>query len=90
MGTESRHVIDRFGPVRSLLMTNLGKVLIIFGVVLVISGGILLLAGTQFPFLGKLPGDIHVKGERFEFYFPLTTCLIISLLLTLILFLLVR
>ena len=71
-------------------MTSLGKVLILFGVVLVISGGILLLAGRHVPFLGRLPGDIHVKGERFEFYFPLTTCLIISVLLTLILFLVVR
>ena len=48
------------------------------------------LAGKQFPFLGRLPGDIHVKSERFDFYFPLTTCLVISLLLTLILFLVVR
>jgi hypothetical protein len=71
-------------------MTNLGKVLIIFGIVLIITGGALLLAGRQIPFVGKLPGDIHVKGERFEFYFPLTTCLIISLLVTLILFLVVR
>ena len=71
-------------------MTSLGKVLILFGVVLVISGGILLLVSRHAPFLGKLPGDIHVKGERFEFYFPLTTCLIISVLLTLILFLVVR
>jgi len=71
-------------------MANLGKVLIIFGLVLVISGGLLLLADRQFPFLGKLPGDIHIKGERFEFYFPLTTCLIISVVLTLILLLVLR
>jgi ribose/xylose/arabinose/galactoside ABC-type transport system permease subunit len=72
------------------MMATLGKVLIIFGVVLVISGGLLLFAGRQFPFLGRLPGDIHITGERFEFYFPLTTCLIISAVLTLILFLLFR
>jgi len=71
-------------------MTSLGKALIIFGVVLVISGGLLVLAGRQFPFLGKLPGDIHITGERFEFYFPLTTCLIISAVLTLILLLVLR
>ena len=71
-------------------MAYLGKILIIFGIVLILSGGILFLAGRQLPFLGKLPGDIHVKGERFEFYFPLTTCLIISLLLTLILAFVVR
>ncbi len=71
-------------------MAHLGKILIIFGVVLIISGAILLLAGKQFSFLGKLPGDIHIKGEHFDFYFPLTTCLIISLVLTLILFLVMR
>jgi len=71
-------------------MAYLGKVLIIFGVVLVVSGAILLLAGKQFSFLGRLPGDIHIKGERFEFYFPLATCLIISLVLSLILFLIMR
>ena len=72
------------------VMANLGKILIIFGVVLVVVGGILLLAGRQFPFLGKLPGDIHVKGERFEFYFPLATCLVVSLLLTLVALILSR
>ena len=72
------------------IMTNLGKILVIFGVFLVIIGGVLLVAGRHFPFLGKLPGDIHVKGERFEFYFPMTTCLIVSLLLTLVAFIVFR
>ncbi|MCK5557432.1 MAG: DUF2905 domain-containing protein [Candidatus Hydrogenedentes bacterium] len=71
-------------------MAHLGKILIIFGVVLIISGGILLLAGRQLSFLGKLPGDIHIEGEHFDFYFPLATCLIISSALTLILFLVTR
>jgi hypothetical protein len=71
-------------------MTHLGKILIIFGVVLVISGAILVLAGKQFSFLGKLPGDIHIKGERFDFYFPIATCLLISLVLSFILFLVTR
>jgi len=71
-------------------MMNLGKILIIFGIFLVIIGGVLLFAGRHFPFLGKLPGDIHVKGERFEFYFPVTTCLIVSLVLTLVAFIIFR
>ncbi len=75
---------------RCIFMAHLGKTLIIFGVVLIVSGAILLVAGKQFSFPGKLPGDIHIKGERFEFYFPLATCLIISLVLTLILFLVMR
>lgn len=72
------------------VMTNLGKILIIFGLFLVIIGGTLLLVGRKFPAVGNLPGDIHVKGERFEFYFPLTTCLIVSLLLSLVAFILFR
>jgi hypothetical protein len=76
--------------VSDTIMTNLGKILVVFGVFLVVIGGILLLAGRHFPFLGKLPGDIHVKGERFEFYFPVTTCLIVSLLLTLVAVILFR
>jgi hypothetical protein len=71
-------------------MAQFGKTLILFGVILVVSGGLLLLAGSRIPFLGKLPGDIHVKGEHVEFYFPLATCLIISLLLSLIVFLVRR
>lgn len=71
-------------------MAYLGKILIIFGIVLVVSGAILLLVSKQFSFPGKLPGDIHIKGERFEFYFPLATCLIVSLVLTIILFLVMR
>ena len=71
-------------------MANLGKILILFGVSLVVIGGSLLLAGRQISLLGKLPGDIHVKGERFEFYFPLATCLVVSLLVTLVVLILSR
>ena len=71
-------------------MMNLGKILIILGTFLAIIGGVMLLAGRHFPFLGKLPGDIHFKGERFEFHFPVTTCLIVSLVLTLVAFIIFR
>lgn len=59
---------------------NLAKWLIIGGIGL-IAIGILIWAG--FP-LGKLPGDIHIKSERSEVYIPLTTFILISILLTLI------
>ncbi|MBN1566224.1 MAG: DUF2905 domain-containing protein [Acidobacteria bacterium] len=64
---------------------NLARVLIILGAVLLAAG--LLLTYTQFfsfLHLGRLPGDIHVKRGNFSFYFPLTTCIILSVLLTLI------
>ncbi len=57
---------------------------------LLILGVVLLAAGAAWPWLsrlpwGHLPGDIHIEREGFGFHFPLTTCLIVSLVLTLIL-----
>ncbi|HEV2350566.1 MAG TPA: DUF2905 domain-containing protein [Terriglobia bacterium] len=68
--------------------TQLGKVLVIFGVVL-LGTGLLLVFGSRISFLalGKLPGDISYKGRNVWFYFPIVTCLILSGLLTLILWL---
>jgi formate hydrogenlyase subunit 3/multisubunit Na+/H+ antiporter MnhD subunit len=63
---------------------QIGKTLIIFGLVLVALGGLFMM-GDKIPFLGKLPGDIHIQRENFSFYFPLVTCIIISLILTVIL-----
>lgn len=65
------------------MFDSLAKMLIVFGVVLALLGGLLLLAGKT-PFLGRLPGDIFLGGERWSFYFPLTTSILISLLLTLL------
>jgi len=60
---------------------------------LIILGVILVLAGIAWPLLGRLglgrlPGDIHVEREGFSFYFPITTGLIISAIITLVLWLL--
>jgi len=65
----------------------MGKLLIGMGIVLIIIGviGVIFLFGNKIPFLGKLPGDIYIRRGHFTFYFPLSTCLIISLILTLIL-----
>ncbi len=62
-------------------MKEMAKFLILCGVVLIVMGGILLVAG-KIPGLGRLPGDITLRHGDFSFYFPLTTCLILSLVLT--------
>lgn len=64
-------------------LTTLGKSLVVIG--LVIAGvGILLALAPKLPWLGRLPGDIMIKKDNFQFYFPLATCIVISLLLTLL------
>jgi hypothetical protein len=68
-------------------MSDLGKMLVGFGVLLVIVGVILMLAGTfsgRGIWIGRLPGDIHVQRGNWTFYFPLATSLLLSLLLTLV------
>ncbi len=60
----------------------LGKMLILFGVFIIVIG-LLLVIGEKIPWLGRLPGDILIKKEKFTFYFPLTTSILISIILTL-------
>lgn len=62
---------------------ELGKLLVVAGAVLVVIG-LVVWAGPQVPWLGRLPGDIHIKRENFSFHFPLVTCLVISAVLTLL------
>ena len=65
-------------------MPDLGKLLIIVGGFTVIVG-LFLALGLRIPFLGKLPGDISVDRGNVHFYFPIVTCLLLSLVLTLLL-----
>ena len=55
--------------------------LILLGIILIV-GGIIIKSGLP---LGKLPGDIHIEGNNFNFYFPLTTSILISVIISLIL-----
>ena len=63
---------------------SLGKTIIYFGIVLIIIGGIIHYFGSAFSWLGRLPGDIRIEKENYRFYFPITTMIIISLILNLI------
>jgi hypothetical protein len=65
-------------------MRELGKVLLVLGVVLVAAGA-LLVFGVRLPSrLGRLPGDIAYQGRNGSFYFPIVTCILLSLALTLL------
>lgn len=65
---------------------GLGKTLILFGALLIVIGLFLTLL-HKIPFLGKLPGDIYINKKNFTFYFPLATSLLVSLLVSFILWL---
>jgi len=71
------------------MSNDLGRSLIILGLLLV-GIGLFLSYGGKFNFLGRLPGDIRVEKENFSFFFPLGTCLLISLLFSLLLWLFKR
>ena len=65
----------------------MGKMLIGMGIILILLG-IVMTVGPKIPWIGRLPGDILIKKEHFSFYFPLTSCIIISIVLTLLFYLL--
>jgi len=67
------------------MLPQMGKVFIVTGVIFLILGLVLTFA-SHFSFLrlGRLPGDLIIKRDNFSFYFPLTTSIVLSLLLTLI------
>ena len=70
-----------------LVVVDFGKLFIFIGLLLVVIG-IVFIVGNKIPFIGKLPGDIAIERNNFNFYFPITTCIIISIILSLIFWLL--
>ena len=69
---------------RETMFDSVARLLILFGIVLALVGGLLLLLG-KIPLLGRLPGDIVIRRETWSFYFPLTTSIVISVVLSLLL-----
>lgn len=68
----------------------MGRQLIILGLILV-AAGVLISYGPRFPFrLGRLPGDIHIEGKNSSFYSPVTTCILISVIASLVMWILRR
>lgn len=65
---------------------GVGKFLVFIGVLIVLLG-VGLMFFDKIPFLGKLPGDIRIERENFKFYFPLTTSILVSILVSVILWL---
>ncbi len=71
------------------MVSSPGKIFLVLGIIMVGIGGFLLLLG-HFPYLGRLPGDINIQRKGVTIYIPLASCLVVSIILTLILNLLLR
>jgi hypothetical protein len=69
---------------RLYLMQEVGRFVVIIGVFLVVAGVILWRFPSLFGWMGKLPGDISVQKGNFSFYFPVVTCIIVSIVVTLL------
>jgi hypothetical protein len=65
---------------------HIGKLLIFAGVFIAVIG-VLLFFGDKIPLIGKLPGDIYIKKKNFTFYFPIVTSILISMIISLIIYL---
>jgi uncharacterized protein HemY len=63
---------------------NTGKYIILFGVIVVVVGVIIYFFGDKLNWIGRLPGDIRIEKENSRFYFPITTMVLFSILLTVI------
>jgi Protein of unknown function (DUF2905) len=80
----SRHQIQETGGTKYI--TAFGKLLILIGVVFILAGAVLALLGRSNLPLGRLPGDIIYRGKNTTFYFPLATSLLLSVILSLVIY----
>jgi len=71
-------------------MADVGRMLVMLGVALVVIGGIVMLLGRTGLPLGRLPGDIVYRGKSSTFYFPLASCILISVVISIVFFLIGR
>lgn len=71
-------------------MTDLGRLLVVVGGLLVVVGLVVMLVGKSHLPLGRLPGDIVYHGKNTSFYFPLTTSILLSVVLSLVLYVISR
>jgi hypothetical protein len=63
---------------------NIGSLIIIFGFIIVFVGAVIYFAGGSLSWFGNLPGDFRIEGKNFNFYFPLTTMILVSIVLNIL------
>jgi hypothetical protein len=78
-------LLELLGLLYSILVVqDIGRIVMIVGIILAIGGALLWRFPGWFGWVGRLPGDISVQKGNFSFYFPLVTCILISVILTLL------
>jgi len=70
-------------------ITQIGRFLIVLGAILIVVGGLMVLGG-KIPFIGRLPGDIIIQRKNFTLYLPIATSILISIILTILFYILGR
>jgi len=70
-------------------ITQVGRLLIVLGAILIVVGGLMVLGG-KIPFIGRLPGDIIIQRKNFTLYLPIATSILISIILTILFYILGR
>lgn len=68
------------------MISEIGKYIIAIGILLLIAGFLMYLLGNKLHWMGNLPGDIRIEKPSFKFYFPVTTMLLLSIILNLIIY----
>jgi hypothetical protein len=71
-------------------MSEVGRIIVILGISLIVIGGVVMLFGRAGLPLGRLPGDIVYKGKNTIFYFPLATSILLSIVLSIVMYLVGR
>jgi H+/Cl- antiporter ClcA len=71
-------------------MAQFGKYILFLGLILVVVGGVLWLSGNKLSWLGNLPGDIRIEKENVKIYIPITTMILVSVVLSLVFWLIRR
>ena len=71
------------------MLPQFAKILIFLGALLILIG-LIFLVGQKIPYFGKLPGDIYIKRENFTFFAPIGTCIVISIILSIIFYIIFR
>ncbi len=65
-------------------MSGMGKILVIIGIVIAVIGAVIWLAGDKISWFGNLPGDIRMEKENFRFYFPITSMILLSVVISIL------